>query len=93
MVASDLASNRTGAPTEYRSLMAQAQLCLQRGDLEEARRRCNQAAESAPEQAEPYLGLGAIALQDHRLDEAYRAFQIARLLDGTCAGSRMLSRP
>ncbi|NBB95070.1 MAG: tetratricopeptide repeat protein [Planctomycetes bacterium] len=64
------------------------------GNWDEARRCYQQAAVLAPQQPEPHVGLGAVAMQLGRDDEALRAFHAARRLDGQClpahAGAAMI---
>jgi tetratricopeptide (TPR) repeat protein len=51
----------------------------------DAARRCYaQAAVLAPQQAEPHVGLGAVAMQLDDADAALRAFQTARRLNPQC---------
>jgi len=50
-------------------------------DFARARRCYEGACELAPDQAEPYVGLGVIGIQTEDLAEARAAFEIARKLD------------
>ena len=55
------------------------------GRTHPARRCYEMACELAPEESGPYVGLGAVAVQDSRYDEARRSFEIARRLEPDCA--------
>jgi len=55
------------------------------GDYENARRCYDKAANLAPDEAGPYVGLGVIALQDNQYADAENAFRVACRLDPLCA--------
>jgi tetratricopeptide (TPR) repeat protein len=57
------------------------------GNWDAARRCYSQAAVLAPRQADPHVGLGAVAMQLGHDDEALRAFHTARRLDSRCAAA------
>ena len=55
------------------------------GDYEDARDCYDRAAVLAPDEAGPYVGLGVIALQQNKLDDAETAFRVACRLDPRCS--------
>ena len=55
------------------------------GDSTQAQRCYEKAASLGPDEPEPYIGLGTVALQEGRLDDAEIAFRVACRLDGNCA--------
>jgi Flp pilus assembly protein TadD len=52
---------------------------------QQAQEHYEQAANLSPDDAGPYIGLGVIAMQQGKLDDARIAFQVARRLDNKCA--------
>jgi len=54
-------------------------------DYPRAQQQYEQAAQLAPDEAMPYVGLGVIALQQGKLDDAELAFKVAKRLDNNCA--------
>ncbi|MBN2312935.1 MAG: tetratricopeptide repeat protein [Sedimentisphaerales bacterium] len=54
------------------------------GDYSQAQKYYEQAATLAPDEPGPYVGLGVIALQENRLDDAETAFRVACRLDNRC---------
>jgi len=54
------------------------------GDYAQAQKYYEQAATLAPDEPGPYVGLGVIALQKNRLDDAETAFRVACRLDPQC---------
>ena len=54
-------------------------------DYEAAQRCYEKAALLGPDEAGPYVGLGVVAIQRNRLDEADVAFRVACRLDPQCA--------
>lgn len=57
------------------------------GDAAAARQCYQDACNLAPEETGTYVGMGLLAAQDGRLEEARRSFDIARHLDPACAGA------
>lgn len=57
------------------------------GNYERAQGCYEKAASLEPDVAEPYVGLGVIALQNNLFDEAKIAFQVACRLDRQCSGA------
>jgi len=55
------------------------------GQFEQAQQCYDRAAVIDPDRADPYVGIGMIALQNGRLEEAINAFKVARRLDENCA--------
>lgn len=54
------------------------------GNYEQAQKYYEKAATLAPDEPRPYVGLGVIALQENRLDDAETAFRVACRLDTHC---------
>lgn len=54
-------------------------------DYSQAQQHYDKAALLAPDEALPYVGLGVIALQQGKLDDAEIAFKVAKRLDSKCA--------
>lgn len=55
------------------------------GQFDQALKCYDRAAVVDPDRAEPYVGIGMIALNDGRLEEAINAFKVAKRLDDNCA--------
>jgi len=55
------------------------------GDHEAAGRCYDRAAVLGPDEPGPYVGMGVIALQEGRLEDAETAFRVACRLDGRCS--------
>ena len=55
------------------------------GDWPEAQHCYEKAATMAPDDPDPYIGLGVVALQKPLLDDAETAFRVACRLDTNCA--------
>ena len=55
------------------------------GQYQQAQEFYDRAAVLEPDRADPYVGIGMIALQQGDLDEAMNAFRVARRLDPQCA--------
>ena len=55
------------------------------GNCIQAQRCYGKAAVLEPDEPEPYVGLGAVALQKQQLEEARIAFRVAHRLDNDCA--------
>ncbi len=55
------------------------------GDHDQAQRCYEKAALLGPDEADPYVGLGVLALQKDHLDDAEIAFRVARRLDPNSA--------
>ncbi|MHC4194263.1 MAG: tetratricopeptide repeat protein [Planctomycetota bacterium] len=55
------------------------------GDGVEAQRCYEKAASLGPDEPDPYVGLGVIAIQKNLLDDAEIAFRVACRLDADCA--------
>jgi protein O-GlcNAc transferase len=54
-------------------------------DYQRAQEHYDKAASLAPDEALPYVGLGVVAFQQGKLDDAEIAFKVARRLDKKCA--------
>ena len=74
-----------GAKQRYAALKELGDCHAAVGDTETARRCYREACDLAPEETGAYVGLGALAVQDNRLEQARRSFEIARHLDPQCA--------
>ncbi len=57
------------------------------GEFAQAQRCYEKAAVLGPDEPEPYIGIGAAALEKGLLEEAETAFMVARRLDINCAGA------
>jgi len=55
------------------------------GSCEQARRCYEKAASLGPDEADPYVGLGVVAMQQGLLDDAEIAFRVACRLDSSCS--------
>lgn len=55
------------------------------GQFDQAQKCYDRAAVIDPDKAEPYVGIGMIALNNGRLEEAINAFKVAKRLDENCA--------
>jgi tetratricopeptide (TPR) repeat protein len=54
-------------------------------DYQRAQEHYDKAASLAPDEPLPYVGLGVVAMQQQKLDDAETAFKVARRLDPKCA--------
>jgi tetratricopeptide (TPR) repeat protein len=54
-------------------------------DYPRAQEHYDKAASLAPDEPLPYVGLGVVAIQQEKLDDAEIAFKVARRLDPNCA--------
>jgi tetratricopeptide (TPR) repeat protein len=54
-------------------------------DYQQAQEHYDKAASLAPDEPLPYIGLGVVAFQQGKLDDAEIAFKVARRLDPKCA--------
>ena len=55
------------------------------GNSTQAEQCYEKAASLGPDEPEPYVGLGIVALQENRLEDAEIAFRVACRLDSNCA--------
>lgn len=69
----------------YEVLRQLGDSCTSLGKFDEARRYYEKAASLAPDEPDPYVGLGVIALQENLLDDAEIAFRVACRLDKNCS--------
>jgi tetratricopeptide (TPR) repeat protein len=69
----------------YRNLIERGDCHASLGDLAAAQGCYEEAASLGPDEAGPYVGLGVVALQRNRLDDAEIAFRVASRLDPTSA--------
>ncbi len=86
-VTHDNADRRHDPTGEYESLHELADCCISAGDYSKAQLCYEKAANLAPDESGPYLGLGVVALQNGLLDDAEIAFRVACRLDSTCSGA------
>jgi len=70
---------------EYERLLELADCCTSVGDNAQAKLCYEKAANLAPDEPGPYLGLGVVALQEDLLDDAEIAFRVACRLDSACS--------
>ncbi|MBN2136640.1 MAG: tetratricopeptide repeat protein [Sedimentisphaerales bacterium] len=85
----DITHNDIG---EYQNTSQRYEVLLELGDcyasvgsLEQARRSYEKAASLGPDEADPYVGLGVVALQEGLLEDAEIAFRVACRLDTNCS--------
>jgi len=69
----------------YETLQEMADCYASIGNYNQAQKCYEKAAVLAPDAAEPYVGLGVVALQNNQLDDAEIAFKVACRLDANCA--------
>jgi tetratricopeptide (TPR) repeat protein len=69
----------------YEVLMELGDCLTNVGKYDEAQQRYEKAALLSPDAAGPYLGLGVVALQTNKLEDAEIAFRVACRLDQNCA--------
>lgn len=75
-----------GDSTQHYEVLQQLGDCLTHvGKYDEAEQHYERAASLAPDEAQPYVGLGVVALQKGRLDDAEIAFRVACRLDTNCS--------
>ena len=74
-----------GVDLHYQVLKELGDCCATLGRHDEAWRCYQQAADLAPDQPGPLVGIGVVALQQGRLDSAAAAFDDARRLNPSCA--------
>lgn len=72
---------------EYQRLQELADSYISTGDYAKAQLCYEKAANLAPDESGPYLGLGVVALQNGLLEDAEIAFRVACRLDSACAGA------
>lgn len=72
---------------EYRRLQELADYYTSVGDYAGAQLYYEKAANTGPDEPAPYVGLGVVAIQDDRLEDAEIAFRVACRLDPDCAGA------
>jgi len=83
--------------TQHYEVMMELGDCLTSvGKYDEAQRHYEKSATLSPDAAGPYLGLGVVALQKNKLEDADIAFRVACRLDPKCArayaGMAMISQ-
>jgi tetratricopeptide (TPR) repeat protein len=76
-----------GPNGEYERLHELADCYISTGDYTKAQLCYEKAANLAPDESGPYLGLGVVAFQNGLLDDAEIAFRVACRLDSTCSGA------
>ena len=84
----DLTQNDTSqhdSTQHYEILQELGDCYCSMGDYVKARKYYENAADLEPDEAAPYVGLGVVALQDNKLEDARAAFQVACRLDNKCA--------
>ena len=72
---------------DYEVLMRRADFCSASAASEYARQCYIKASTMAPDQGEPYVGLGIVSLQQNDLAGAQAAFETACRLDERCQGA------
>jgi len=81
------ADRRHDPTAEYERLHELADYYISTGDYTKAQLCYEKAANLAPDESGPYLGLGVVAFQNGLLDDAEIAFRVACRLDSTCSGA------
>ena len=71
--------------SEYEELQELGDCCASVENYTRAKLCYEKAANLAPDEPGPYVGLGVIALQENRLEDAEIAFRVACRLDAACA--------
>lgn len=74
-----------GLPQQYQTLQELGDRYASVGDYAHAQRYYEKAASLGPDESGPYVGLGTIALENKRLEDAETAFKVALRLDRSCA--------
>jgi tetratricopeptide (TPR) repeat protein len=69
----------------YETLQEMGDCFASVGNYKQAQEYYEKAAVLSPDAAEPYVGLGVVALQNNQLDDAEIAFKVACRLDANCA--------
>ncbi|MHC4395220.1 MAG: tetratricopeptide repeat protein [Planctomycetota bacterium] len=72
-------------PRHYENLQELGDCYCSVGKSVQARRCYEKAASLGPDEPEPYVGLGAVAMQENRFDDAEIAFRVACRLNSNCA--------
>lgn len=86
-VSHDHVDRRQNQPGEYERLQELADCCISTGDYTRAQLCYEKAANLAPDESGPYLGLGVVAIQNGLFDDAEIAFRVACRLEPSCAGA------
>jgi tetratricopeptide (TPR) repeat protein len=71
--------------SEYENLQELGDCCASVEDYARAKLYYEKAANLEPDEPGPYVGLGVVALQEDRIDDAEIAFRVACRLDTACA--------
>ena len=71
--------------SEYENLQELGDCCASVEDYARAKLYYEKAANLAPDEPGPYVGLGVVALQEDLIDDAEIAFRVACRLDAACA--------
>lgn len=77
----NIPSTQKNSNTENREWMRLGENFLSVGDPAEAQKCFEKAAVQNPDDAAPYVGLGAVAIQNNLLDDAQLAYRVACRLD------------
>jgi len=72
-------------PQQYQALQELGDQYTSVGDYAHAQHCYEKAASLRPDESEPYVGLGTIALENKRLEDAETAFKVAIRLDKGCS--------
>ncbi len=74
-----------GSTQHYEVLQELGDCYTSVGNYTQAQQHYEKAAVLSPDEADPYVGLGVVALQKNLLDDAEIAFRVACRLDANCA--------
>ncbi|MEA3224419.1 MAG: tetratricopeptide repeat protein [Planctomycetota bacterium] len=70
---------------DFESLQELGDCCASVGNYAQAQLYYEKAANLAPDEPDPYVGLGVVALQENHFDDAELAFKVACRLGPACA--------
>ena len=76
----DKINQQANTTQRYEALIELADCLIATGKVDEAQKYYEQAAVVAPDEAEPYVGLGVAAFTRSQFDDAENAFRVAKRL-------------
>jgi len=80
----DNAEQQHDSTEHYEDLQEMGDFYASVGNYKAAQKYYDKAAVLSPDEPDPYVGLGVVALQNNQLDDAEIAFKVARRLDTNC---------
>jgi tetratricopeptide (TPR) repeat protein len=84
-ISADKISQQANTTQKYEVLIELADCLVSTGKIDEAQKYYEKAAVISPDEAEPYIGLGVVALNRNQIDDAENAFKVAKRLNPACA--------